>query len=343
MRARLLAILILLASGGLAADLYPTSFSSTGEQKGDLFWLGDPRMYATASWHFTGVAPGTWTLVITAEMFDPCPECGCDRDVPIQVFWREDLTSPWSWRFVELRPEEPGICRVYGEMPVRLNGPELWVSVRRAVMCTPFLGFSQESAYLRAPAVVEVPPPPPPPEIPAPPVVTPPPSPPPQLCSIGPLFSCNPGEVPAECLPSELDLNTVPRTALPDTYGPGDAARIDLGHYLGEIGPGDYQDWYRFSVPKGEAMIVYFEPMGDLVVDVHLVHDPCGTDLAVCLMAQGPTVLEAPCQEGVECVTIPNGLTECFRGQTCGFFLRIVWRSGAGTYRVSLLPAEVKP
>jgi len=125
--------------------------------------------------------------------------------------------------------------------------------------------------------------------------------------------------------------------------GPGDAATLALGHYRGRMTEGDWQDWYRFSAAKGEAVVVYFEPEGNLVVDLYLVHDPCGTDLAVCLNVAGPTTIEAPCAQGLECVTIPNGMTECFTGERCGFFLRIVYRSGSGTYKVSLLPAEPKP
>jgi hypothetical protein len=105
---------ILLALGGLASEIYPASFSCTGEPKGDVCWLRDARMYATASWHFTGVTPGPWTLVLSAETFDPCSECGCERDVTLQVFWREGLSDQWNWQFVVLRPRSPGCAKPKG-------------------------------------------------------------------------------------------------------------------------------------------------------------------------------------------------------------------------------------
>ncbi|MBC7221527.1 hypothetical protein H5T56_00850 [Candidatus Bipolaricaulota bacterium] len=339
-RTGLVAAVIFITFGSLASNLYPATFTSTGEEKGGLYWLKDPRMYAVASWHFTGVIPGQWTLVLVAEAFDPCEEFGCERSVTLQVFWRQQVDEPWTWRFVELRPEE-GECQVQGELPLRLLGPELWVLVRRAIPCEPFLGFSHASAYLRPPKVVEKPPAPPEP-VPTPPPPPPPPPPPTPACQIGPFFSCTPGEVLPECLPN-VDLKTLARVALLETHGPDDAQALEVGHYVGEILPGDYQDWYKFSVPKGEARLVYLETFGDLVVDVYLVHDPCGTDLAVCYQVRGPAVIEAPCQAGVECITIPDGLTECFRGPTCGFFLRIVWRAGSGQYFLSILPGEIAP
>jgi hypothetical protein len=138
-------------------------------------------------------------------------------------------------------------------------------------------------------------------------------------------------------------LATVVRLPLPETYGPGDAHPLDLGHYVGEMGPGDWQDWYKFSVVKGEARLVYFRALGDLAVDLYLVHDPCGTDLGVCLNVPDEAALHAPCQAGVECLTIPDGPTECFPGPRCGFFVRVVWRSGSGKYFLSVLPVEISP
>lgn len=326
--------------GALAAEVYPHSFTCTGEMKGDVCWLSDARLYGTVSWHFVGLTPGRWTLVLEALSDDWCAEFGCARDVTVQVFWREGLGMPWNWSFVVLRVEEPGTCQVRGEIPLNLSSSELFLLVRRAILCQPFLGFSNFSAHLEPPAVEEVPPPPPPPEIvPTPPVIPPPP--PVTACEIGLLFACTPGPIPPDCIPPGVDLHTVSRGPLSDTYGPGDAQALDLGHYMGEMGPNDYQDWYKFSAPKGEARIVYFETFGDLVVDLYLVHDPCGTDLGVCRDVHGPAALYAPCQAGVECVTIPDGLTECFTGPRCGFFVRIVWRSGSGQYYLSILPAEI--
>ncbi|MCS7240155.1 MAG: hypothetical protein NZ651_02775 [Candidatus Bipolaricaulota bacterium] len=340
MRPVLLALCALTVFGGFGEEIYPTAFSCTGKIEGDLCWLTDARMYSTASWEFAGITPGQWTLVLQAESRDLCSECCCERDTTVQLLWREAVGEQWNWRFVVLRPEESGACRVRAEIPLRLGGPRLWVLVRRAILCEPFLGFSRSSAYLRPPAVVEAPLPPPP-EI-TPPPVTPPP-PPAKLCQIGPFFACTAGELPPECVPPDLDLEKVARAPLADTYGPEDAQTLSFGHYAGEMPSNDYQDWYKFSLAKGEGGIVYFVTFGDLEVDLHLVHDPCGTDLGVCLSVKRSAVLYAPCQAGVECVTIPDGLTECFRGERCGFFIRIVWRSGSGKYYLSILPAEVTP
>jgi len=341
-RGYLWVIAIFLALEGLASTVYPDSFSCTGEREGDFCWLKDGRLYATASWHFTGIAPGNWTLHVEGETFDPCEGCGCERDVTLQVFWREN-GGPWNWQFLVLRHEEAGVCRATGEIPLRLSGPELLVLVRRAVLCDPFVGFSRSSAYLQPIVVPEVPPPPPPPPLPAPSEPQLPPPSPPLTCKIGTLFTCGSGEVPPGCVEGGLDLQTVPRVSLSESLGPSDAPVLGPGHYVGEISSGDYQDWYRFSVAKGEGFLVYFEVVGDLEVDVHLVHDPCGTDLAVCRKVRGSVILQAPCQAGVECITIPDGLTECFTGPRCGFFLRIVWRSGSGKYFLSILPAEISP
>ncbi|MFN3346988.1 MAG: hypothetical protein ACK42E_04165, partial [Candidatus Bipolaricaulaceae bacterium] len=278
---------------------------------------------------------------------DPCFGCTVGRDVVVQVFWRSSPVENWNWRFLTLRNETPEAgpagYRVRGELPLHIFAPELWVLVRRFVLCDPWVNFGSDSARLWRPL--------PPPVVtpPAPPVETPvspppalPPAPPVARCAVGPLWSCQPGSPPAECLPPE-DLDVAIRTELPETMGPGDAATLAFGHYQGSLAEGDWQDWYRFSLAKGQAALVYFEPTGNLLVDLYLVHDPCGTDLAVCLNVSGPTVIEAPCAENLQCVTIPDGLTECFTGPRCGFFLRIVHRAGSGSYKFSILPAEPRP
>ncbi len=341
MRAFFVALSVLAAFGAWAGDIYPVSFTCTGQMEGEVCWLTDARLYATVSWHFAGLTPGSWTLVLEGLREDPCTGPGCERDVTVQVFWRGAWDEPWDWGFLLLRETEPGACTVRGEIPLDVSGAELFLVVRRALFCEPWVGFSQFSVYLRPPAVEVAPLPPPP--TPLPPLPPPPPPQPSTACQIGLFFGCSQGGLPGECVPPDLDLLMVPRLALLETLGPGDAQGLDLGHFVGEMGPSDYQDWYKFSVPKGEGRLVYFEALGDLVVDLYLVHDPCGTTLGACLKVAGPAVLTAPCQAGVECVTIPDGLTECFRGATCGFFVRIVWRAGSGTYRLSILPAELAP
>ncbi|MGQ9699973.1 MAG: hypothetical protein ACUVQS_02775 [Candidatus Bipolaricaulaceae bacterium] len=333
----------LVVVGAAAGEVYPTSFSCTGQMKGEVCWLTDARLYAIASWRFEVLTPGAWTLILEGLREDPCAGPGCERDVTVQVFWREAFDQAWNWSFVQLREPGLGAGTVRAEIPLNLSGPELFVVVRRALLCEPFLGFSRVSAHLQPPALETIPLPPPPEPLPPPPEVTPPPPPPISACRIGALFGCAPGPIPSECIPRDLDLLAVPRVTLGETYGPSDAQLLDLGHYSGEMGPDDYQDWYKFSIPKGGGYLVYFEAFGDLVVDLYLVHDPCGTTLSACLGVVGSAVLSAPCQAGVECVTIPDGLAECFRGEQCGFFVRIVRRSGSGFYYLSLLPAELAP
>lgn len=321
-------------------ELYSRTFTCTGKTEDDLCWLSDPWMYSVARWSFWGITPGEWKLILWGVGSDPCADCSVGRDIVVQVFWREAQDQPWNWTFVTLRNVEPQMgpagYRVQGEIPLRLLGPHLFLVVRRVLHCEPFPGFSGESVYLLAPALPETPilPPSPP---------APPSPPPPPACPIGPLFACQPGGLPPECIPVGLDLAAVARTELADTYGPGDAQALELGHYVGELPGDDYQDWYKFSVPKGEAQVVYFRTLGGLEADLYLVHDPCGTDLGVCLSVREEAVLFAPCQAGVECITIPNGLTECFLGERCGFFIRIVRRSGSGTYYISVLRAEIAP
>jgi hypothetical protein len=339
-------ILLALFAGLGNAQLYPQSFTCTGKTEGDFCWLSDARLYAVARWHFENVRFGKWTLVLEGVGHDPCATCSLGRDITVQVFWRESPDQPWNWTFVVLENVAPETgplgYRVRAELPLRLFGPELWVLVRRAVLCDPYPGFSWNSAYLLAPKLPGPSPLPPPPAVPPPPL-PPPPPPPVAKCQIGPLFACEPSGLPAECVPEGVDLRTVAREKLLDTYGPGDAQALEIGHYSGEISEGDYQDWYKFAVPKGEARLVYFKVSPGLAVDLYLVHDPCGTDLGICLNVQGEAVLYAPCQAGVECETFPDGLTECFLGPTCGFFIRVVHRSGAGTYWISILPAEIRP
>lgn len=341
-----LGLVLLVGLEVLAVELFPQSFSCTGTWEGDLCRLADPHRYATAGWHFTGVPPGLWTLVLEGLAFDPCAECAHARDVVVQVFWRSAPGEAWNWRFVTLANVPPAPCargyRVRGELPLLVPGGELWITVRRFVLCDPWVSFGPRSAWLWAPEPAPAVPPPPP-EVPAPPPPPPPPPPAARLCEVGPLWACRPGLPPEECRAPELDLDLAARAELPETAGPGDAAALAPGHYQGTMAEGDWQDWYRFSVAKGEALVLSFVPEGNLTVDLHLVHDPCGTDLAVCLRVSGPTTIEVPCAEGLQCVTIPDGLTECFTGPRCGFFLRIVHRSGSGTYKLSLLPAKPKP
>ncbi len=155
-------------------------------------------------------------------------------------------------------------------------------------------------------------------------------------CVVGSAFRCGSGGLPTGCLPEGTDIPDVLRSALPNTFGPGDdAVLLDPGHYQGELGEGDWHDWYRVRSPHGAGYVLWFDP-GGLVVDLYLLHDPCGDVLAECLSVTEPRVILIPCYAGVEC----PGLEACFGEGECRFFLRIVWRGGRGAYRLSLLPGQ---
>lgn len=155
-------------------------------------------------------------------------------------------------------------------------------------------------------------------------------------CVVGSEFRCIAGTPPAGCLSADASFITVPREQLPDTFGPGDDAVIlGVGHYMGTVGEGDWQDWYRIRALHGQGFVVWFDP-GNLVVDLYLLHDPCGDVLTECLAVRSATLILIPCYAGVEC----PGLTECFRSGECHFYIRIVWRGGEGDYRLSLLQGQ---
>ncbi len=154
-----------------------------------------------------------------------------------------------------------------------------------------------------------------------------------EACAVGPDFRCASAVWPPECLPEGADIAAMPREQLPDTFGPGDdAILLPAGHYTGTLGEGDWQDWYRIRAAYGDAFIVWLDP-GGLVVDLYLVHDPCGDVLAECLSAGTATTMHVPCYAGVDC---PD-LGECFLDGECRFFIRVVWRGGSGNYRLSIL------
>lgn len=343
----LAAVFIVLGFASLGAEIHPDTFSCTGEITDGLCQLSDARMYATATWRFSGIVGGEWTLVLEGLAADPCDSCAYRRDLVVQVFWREAADGSWNWTYLPLVSQDlegdPAGYPVRGELPLKLLGPELWVAVRRAVLCDPWPSFSWTSAYLIAPPVeFPTPPPPipvPPPVEPPPPVVPPPPE---EVCDVGMAFSCAPPELAQECA-GEVDLTAVARLPLPETYGPGDAQRLSPGHYSGEFGENDYQDWYRVRTEFDQAMVVYLKVLDPgLVVDVHLVHDPCGTELAVCRDVEDTAALVIPCYHGYQCETIPSaGEGPCWRSGACNVFIRIARKSGAGRYLLSIIPASL--
>ncbi|QAA76240.1 MAG: hypothetical protein BIP78_0474 [Candidatus Bipolaricaulis sibiricus] len=152
-------------------------------------------------------------------------------------------------------------------------------------------------------------------------------------CNVGAMFQCSSGGLPIGCESIGADLARAERTELPNTSGPGeDAVLLSAGHFFGSLGEGDWHDWYRMRSPHGEGCILWFDP-GGLIVDLYLLHDPCGDVLAECLGVTETTAILVPCYAGMEC----PGLGECFQGGECRFFIRIVWRGGSGNYRLSLL------
>lgn len=315
------------------------AFSCSGAEEGGWCWLSNPRLTDRVTWHFTDVPTGAaLPLILEGVADDICETCNRGRDVLVRLHYRAPGDVYWQRADLWLRnvsPEPNGCLFAYpvrGETRIFPSGPQLEIIAQRVLSCDPHVGFSRGSLTLGAPPVA-----PPPLPIPTLPVEPPPPPPPPPepTCSVGPLFNCTTGEPLLSCLPEELDLATVTRQILPDTFGPGeDAVLLQPGHYTGSLGEGDYQDWYRIKTTYGNAFIVWVDP-GDLVLDVYIVHDPCGDVLAQCLAVRSATTSLAPCYPGMVC----NDTGPCYLEGECSFLIRIALRSGSGEYKLSILTA----
>jgi len=330
-------MLVGLSMFSLGQALEADAFTCSGEDRGALCWLSDARLRDTATWRFTNVSSGApLPLIVEGTADDLCETCQIGRDVLVRVYYQAEGDPYWQrvelWlRNVAPNPDECLVgYPVRGEARIIPPGPNLVLIVQRVLSCDPHVGFSWGSLTLGAappiPVVVPLPtlPTPPPP---------PPPPPPEPTCLVGTLFTCSPGDPTTGCLPAGLNLRTVTRQTLPDTSGPDESAVIlQPGHYIGRLGEDDFHDWYRIRTTFGEALIVWVDP-GNLVLDVFLIHDPCGDVLAQCLEIRGTTTTIAPCFSGMQCGL--NG--ECFLSGECKFFIRIVRRSGTGDYRLSIL------
>jgi len=315
----------------------PAAFTCRGEHRGALCWLSDAQLRNTATWWFANVLTGTpLSLTLEGTAHEICETCQVGRDVLVRVFYRAEGDTGWQRVEMWLRNVAPDPDECLVTYPVRGTariispGPDLVVMVQRILTCAPHVGFAWGDLTLGVPALppVVVPPPPPPPPVPPP-----PPPPPPPACPVGPEFRCVPGSPPEGCLLLGVDLATVARETLPESFGPGnDAIILDPGHYMGSLGDGDYHDWYRIRTFHGQPLVVWLDP-GDLIVDMHLIHDPCGDILAQCLNMAAASTMLVPCHLGVYC----PALNECFLGGECWFFIRVVRRSGTGPYRLSIL------
>jgi hypothetical protein len=334
------------------------AFTCAGEERGGLCWLSDAQLRDTVTWRFTNV-PSGGPLLLTLEgtADEVCATCQVGRDVLVRVFYQALGDRQWQrvemWlRNVAPNPDECLVgYPVRGQARIFPTGPNLVLIAQRILSCDPHVGFSWGDLTLGSappPPVVALPVPPlpvsPPPPVPAlPPLPPPPPPPPPQpeepTCPAGAQFACVPNDLPPECLPPGLDLATVARQTLPESLGPGeDAVLLQPGHYVGSVGADDFQDWYRLQTVHGDGLVVWVDP-GDLVVDVYLIHDPCGDVLAQCLNISSPATFRVPCYLGILCPS----LNDCFLYGVCRVFIRIVWRSGTGQYRLSILEAEPQP
>ena len=344
--AALSVVLLVLSSPAWGAEA--DSFVCSGENRGDVCWLSNARLTDTATWWFSNVpVGGALPLVLEGVADDICATCYVGRDVLVRLYYQSPGDRYWQRAELWLRNvAAPGAeCLiaypVRGETRIFPTGPELVVIAQRILSCDPHVGFAWGSLTLgaRPVAVTPVPlptlPTPPPPPPPPPPLPTP--QPPEPTCSAGPDFLCRVEDVPTDCLIPGLDLATVPRQTLPQSFGPGeDAVLLRPGHYVGSLGEGDFQDWYRIQASYGEAFLVWLDP-GSLVVDVFLVHDPCGDILAECLNVSRPSVTRVPCYPGVDCNPLAD---ECFLDGVCKLFIRISLRSGSGQYRLSILEAS---
>ncbi|HQM38495.1 MAG: hypothetical protein PHY81_05715 [Candidatus Bipolaricaulis anaerobius] len=319
------------------------AFLCSGEERGEECWLSDARLTDTATWHVSNVPPGAaLPLVLEGVADDLCATCQAARDVLVRLYYRSPGDPYWQRAELWLRATPPASAQclvgypVRGETRIFPTSSELVIVAQRVLGCDPHVGFSWGSLTFGAAPVAATPIPLPTLPTPPPPPEPPPPTPEP-TCLAGPGFLCSPGDPPAECLLPGLDLSSVARQDLPESYGPGeeDAVLLQPGHYSGTLGEGDYQDWYRIQASYGDAFLVWVDP-GSLVVDLHLVHDPCGDVLAQCLDVSSPSTIRVPCYPGVDC----KSLGECFLDGVCKLFIRIVRREGSGEYKLSILEAE---
>ncbi len=341
--AALATCLCALAAVGLGQVLQADSFVCDGDLRGGICWLSDGRLRYSATWVFRNVPVGA-ALPLTLEgvAWDVCLTCEVGRDVLVRLYYRSDGDQYWQRTDLWLKNVtlEAGCLLGYtvrGQTRIFPTGPNLVVIVQRVLECDPHVGFSWASLTLGAEPVVLPPAPPPAPPSPTP---TPPPPPPPpeqEVCEVPLVFECALGEPPAECLAPGLDLATVERQTLPESFGPEESAVVlGYGHYQGTLGEDDFQDWYRIKLPFGSAKIVWIDP-GDLVLDVFIIHDPCGDVLGSCLEVREPRTLSVPCRADMECAFNDSGF--CFTGPQCSYFIRIARRAGSGPYKLSILPA----
>lgn len=344
---KFLAVASVLAALGLTAGgqvLEAHAFTCSGDERGGVCWLSSVRLVDTATWRFSGVPAGTWVPFTLEGVADEvCTTCQFGRDVLVRLYYQSPGDRYWQRVDLWLRNAAPDAAQCLVAYPVRgqarifPTGSELIVIAQRVLSCDPHVGFSWRSLTLgaapAAPAPVPLPTLPTLPTLPPPP--PPPPPPPEQACAVGSLFNCATGEPLAGCLPEGLDLAAVPRQTLPQSFGPGeDAVVLQPGHYVGSLGEGDFQDWYRIKTTYGNAFIVWVDP-GNLELDVYIVHDPCGDVLAQCLAVRSASTSVAPCYPGMVC----NDTGPCYLEGVCSFYIRIVRRSGSGPYKLSILTA----
>lgn len=318
-------------------------FICSGDNQGAVCWLSNARLTDTATWRFSNVpAGGVLPLVLEGIANDICETCQLGRDVLVRLYYQSPGDRYWQRAEFWLRNVAPSGADCFIAYPVRgetrifPTGPELIIIAQRVLSCDPHVGFSWGSLTLGATPVTATPVPLP--TLPTPPLPPPPPPPPPEeiVCSAGPDFLCVMEDLPADCLIPGLDLSTVARQTLPDSFGPGDdAILLRPGHYIGSLGEGDFQDWYRIQASYGDAFLIWLDP-GNLIVDVYLIHDPCGDVLAQCLNVSRPSVTRVPCYPGVDCNPLAD---ECFLDGVCKLFIRITWRGGSGQYRLSIFEA----
>ncbi|MBC7098698.1 hypothetical protein H5T52_06215 [Candidatus Bipolaricaulota bacterium] len=322
--AQVVLLVVFLTTVAAARELMATDFSCSGVYEGGFCWLEDVRLYATATWRFSGVPRGAYlTLRLEGMAEDPCEDC-VGRDVLLRIFYGPGDGS-WDRMDLLLRhrgPEcNPGWYTVSGEMeflwlPVTIAS-ELVVIVQRVILCDPHVGFNLRSLVLEVPE--EGPPEPSP---------TPPP-PPREGCVVPSVDGCFVDFQGSGCPVPELPPTDIPRQELPETNGPGEAVLIPSGDYVGQLGGPlgrsgtDHHDWYRLRTGRGEALVVWIAADPGLQFDVYFL-DICGNEQFRYQGGQGVLQCIAPCTGA---------------GEACDWYIRIVRRSGQGSYYLSLYPA----
>ncbi len=346
---RLAGLLTVVALGfGLFGHASGEIVRCTGRDEAGLCWLRGSHTGDHVTWAFHDVPrSGQLVLEIAALGDDPSsPRRG--RDVGVCIYIGEPGEYEWRRLDATLR-SEAGEGQV-SDYPLRATVAFSWnahgdtgtmlVRIKQAVHCEPYVGFDDHSVAVGRRATPEPPTPvavepaaEEPEEEPEPDEPEPEPAPVrEEVCVVPSRLGCwagTPGEVCAEYDPFRVEA----RETLPNSHNPARPIRLWPGHYEGTLGGREPDgrlndtDWYKLESSVGQGFVIWVEGDPQLEFDVYIA-DICGI---IKHRLEG-----AP--ESIYCV-IP--CREQHNGDTCEWLLRIVRRSGQGSYRLSLFSDDL--